>query len=79
MGRRSLKRSMSEAQTIQKQFEDMYASEPGVNGIGLGLNQSEDDFSLKVFASDPTVKKTLPNTYSDLEVQVDVSGPIKSY
>ena len=71
--------SMDEALTIQKAFEEEYASRKGVLGIGIGFNERRDDLALNVSVARPAEAAKLPKAFNGLDVVVDVVGSFEAY
>lgn len=71
--------AIEQASEIQRVFEDRYAKEEKVVGVGLGLNERGNDLALNVQVSDQSAVADLPKTFSGLEVIVDVVGEVEAY
>lgn len=70
--------SMDEARRIQKAFEERFAGEKGVLGIGIRRNAVEDDLALSVSVSTKEEAARLPANFEGLDVLVDVVGEFKA-
>lgn len=75
----ALRHSIDQATAIQKDFEEAYANESGVVGIGIGLNDRRDDLAINVQVSKPATVQKLPKTFDGLDVVVDVVGAVRSF
>jgi hypothetical protein len=64
------------ARVIQRQFEEQYAADPNVVGIGLGLNAAADGPALSVQVTRPPAAGSFPEQFGGLEVIVLVVGEI---
>ena len=53
---------------IQKDFEEAYANESGVVGIGISLNDKNDDLAINVQVSQQAIVQKLPKTFDGLDV-----------
>jgi len=67
------------AAAIQRQFEDRFAADPNVLGIGLGLNAASDGPALSVQVSKPPPAGALPDRFGGLEVTIIVVGEIEPH
>ncbi|MDB5645185.1 hypothetical protein [Methylobacterium sp.] len=47
--------------------------------VGLGVNESGDDWTVKVFAQSPAAARELPAHFRDFDVEVQVTGPAVAY
>jgi hypothetical protein len=73
------KHSMRQAVEIQKAFEEKFAGEECLVGVGIGLNSSRDDLALNVSVTRKREAQRLPKTFDGLDVVVDVVGTIRAY
>lgn len=73
------KHSMEEAVEIRKAFEAEFGQVQGVSGVGICLNQSEDDLALNVFVFRRDDAAKLPGTFGGLDVLIDVVGTIRTF
>ncbi|HEV7439990.1 MAG TPA: hypothetical protein VGN94_10265 [Methylobacterium sp.] len=60
-------------------FTSLYASGREDRSVGLGLNQSGDDWAVKVFVQSPSAARELPEHFRDFDVKVQVTGLAKAY
>lgn len=47
--------------------------------VGLGVNQSGDDWTMKVFAPSSAAARELPDHFRNFDVEVQVTGPAGAY
>ena len=66
------------AASVQRQFEETFAADPNIVGIGLGLNRAADGLAISVQVSAPPTAGSLPEQFSGLEVVVVVVGRIEA-
>jgi hypothetical protein len=71
--------AFEKAATIQREFEEHFASLPSVVGVGLGLNSAADGPAINVQVTQKLAPTTLPKRFHGLEVVVDVVGRITAY
>jgi len=67
------------AAVVQRQFEERFAGEPDIVGIGLGQNAAADGFAITVQVSKPPVAGSFPDRFGGLEVVVTVVGPSEAF
>lgn len=70
---------MEQAERAQKAFEQKYAKNDGVLGIGVGLNAARNDLAINVFVSTDKDGSKLPSTFDGLDVVVDVAGEFRAF
>ncbi|HTV70113.1 MAG TPA: hypothetical protein VMF90_16405 [Rhizobiaceae bacterium] len=70
--------SIVEARRIQKAFEERFAGEEGILGIGIRNNAAEDDLALSVSVTTREQAAKLPADFEGLEVVVDVVGEFRA-
>lgn len=73
-----MKHSMDEVAEIQRAFEASFARNPGVVGVGIGMNRRQDDLALNVYVSGEEVADSLPKSFSGVDVVCDVVGEFKA-
>jgi hypothetical protein len=73
------KHSMKEALEIQKAFEERFCRKNGLLGVGIGLNDQQDDLALNVYVSQEREAAKLPKTFDGLDVVVDVVGVVRAF
>lgn len=71
--------AMVRARAVQSQFEEQYAADPNVVGIGLGLNAAKDGPALSVQVTRAPAAGTFPDQFGGLDVIVLVVGEVVSH
>lgn len=66
------------AASVQRQFEQEFAGNPNILGIGLGLNSAADALVISVQVSEPPAVGSIPTQFGGLEVLVIVVGRIEA-
>ncbi len=72
------KPDLSKLEEWQKKLESEIAEAPGVLGIGIGLNEAGDNYSLNVFVEDEKTVLGLPKTIGDVDIVYRVVGELKA-
>jgi hypothetical protein len=72
-------KSFDAAASIQREFEESFASLPSVVGVGLGMNSEATGPAINVQVTKAAAASKLPKTFHGLEVVVDVVGNIVAY
>ncbi|WP_375466306.1 hypothetical protein [uncultured Methylobacterium sp.] len=67
------------AQAAKDAFASEYVSGRDDLSVGLGLNQSGDDWAVMVFAQTRAAANALPDHFGDYAVEVQVTGQAKAY
>jgi len=62
------KHDMAEVSRIQKNFEERFVDAEWMVGVGVGLNQAEDDLALSVFVKTEDDLSKLPTEFEGVEV-----------
>ncbi len=68
--------ALDRAAAIQRQFEEQFAADPNVVGIGIGLNAAENGPALNVQVTQRPAVGQLPDHFDGLEVIVIVVGAV---
>ena len=66
------------AQAAKDAFISQYADR-GDLAVGLGVNDSGDNWTFKVFAPSEAAARSLPDHFGAFAVEVSVTGPVKAY
>jgi hypothetical protein len=74
----ALKHSFEKAAEIQKAFESRFAHSAGVVGVGLSMNDANDDLAINVQVAGAADVKQLPKRFDGLDVVVDVVGAVRA-
>nr|WP_319384121.1 hypothetical protein [uncultured Roseibium sp.] len=74
------KHSIEQAIQIQERFQhDVTENVQGIVGVGISLNEKQDDLALNVQVKEQSVATGLPRSFNGLDVVVDVVGTVKAF
>lgn len=74
-----MKHTVEQLQTVQPRLEGELMAKPGVEGIGIGLNEDQTDLAFRVFCRDAAAAGKLPKTIDGIDVIADVTGEVSAY
>lgn len=72
--REKLLASKPAAMAAKDAFASRYAAGRLDRSVGLGLNRTGDDWTVKVFAESSSAAKELPDHFGDFDVEVQITG-----
>lgn len=67
------------ALAAKEAFTSQYVAGRQDRAVGLGLNQSGSDWTMKVFAQSPLAARELPDHFGDFDVEVEIAGPATAF
>jgi hypothetical protein len=69
--------SIDDARAVQRRLAKKYANTPQINGIGI--TRSGDGFAVKINLTEPLTDAKIPSHVGNVDVRVDVVGPVVAY
>lgn len=70
--------SQPAAEAAKEAFASLYVQGRQDRAVGLGLNQSGDEWAVKVFVHNQSAAKELPDHFGEFKVDVEVTGPARA-